>query len=191
MKKFNSKEIRDFLKMFDTIGYEMCEDIRGLEFYIHAEEGVDLSNTDFACINIPHSDIQMGKFDKSDLQLVDLSNSILCRSSFVDTNMESVNLEGANCRECNFTNADLSDANLIGCNFTGAVFEGANLDGVEFTDCILDNANFAGAKNFGHSQYGGASIIDCKSAKGVLITEDERKYLEELIEEDELPNIFK
>ena len=191
MKKFNSKEIRDFLKMFNTIGYEMCEDIRDLEFYIHAEEGVDLSNTDFACINIPRSEIQNAKFDESDLQQVDLSNSILCRSTFVGTNMQDVNLEGANCRECDFTNADLSDANLIGCNFTGAVFEGANLDGVEFTDCILDGANFAGAKNFGHSQYGGASIIDCKSAKGVLITEDERKYLSELIEEDELPNIFK
>lgn len=191
MKKFSSNEIKDFLKWFYTIGYEMCEDIRDLNFYIHAEEDIDLSNVDFACINIPCSDIQNARLDGADLQQVDLSNSVLCRSSFIGAKMNELNLQGANCRECDFTGADLSDANLVDCNFTGAIFERANLDGVEFTNCILDGANFAGAINFGHSQYGGASIIDCKSAKGVLITSDERKYLEDLIEEDELPNIFK
>lgn len=79
--------------------------------------------------------------EKADLRGVDLSNANLVRAD-----LEEVNLSGANLRGADLTGADLERANLSGANLRGANLPGADLEDAIFTGADVTGANFTGAK---------------------------------------------
>lgn len=79
--------------------------------------------------------------EKADLRGVDLSNANLVRAD-----LEKANLSGANLSGANLSGADLEEANLSGANLRGANFTGADLEDAIFTGADVTGANFTGAK---------------------------------------------
>ncbi len=68
----------------------------------------------------------------------DVSNSILTKGIFINTNLKDSNFTSSLMDRVSFENSDLTNAIFREAVATSTVFEGATITGADFTDAILD-----------------------------------------------------
>ena len=68
----------------------------------------------------------------------DVSNSILTKGIFINTNLKDCNFTSSLMDRVSFENSDLTNAIFKDAVATSTNFEGANITGADFTDAILD-----------------------------------------------------
>jgi uncharacterized protein YjbI with pentapeptide repeats len=128
-------------------------------------EGHDLTVVDFAGMDLSHAM---------------LSDALLDRCDFGDTNLAYANLSWVVCRWAHFTygatlmNTDFTGARLTGSTFTVqkeisfCTFDNAILVGCNFINTILVNCSFKDADLTGVS-FAGARLINCNLAGAKLL----------------------
>ena len=82
----------------------------------------------------------------------DVSNSILTKGIFINTNLKDTNFTSSLMDRVSFENSDLTNAIFKDAVATSTNFEGANITGADFTDAILDRYQIS---------------LMCKRAEGV------------------------
>ena len=147
-------------------------------------EGKDVSNKDWACIdlagevldNIDLSGafLEQVDFSKASLKGANLKGAIMVRANLAGADFSGADLEGANigavsALEAKFINANLKSAKLSKGNFAGADFEGADLEGIESLYIKIDKANFSHAAMQG-IQFLETEIKDVNFTKADLST---------------------
>lgn len=85
-------------------------------------------------------DFQGVDLEKADLRGVNLSNANLNGADLAQANLSNANLSGAN-----LTSADLKAANLTRANLRNANFTSADLEDAILTNADVNGANFTGA----------------------------------------------
>jgi uncharacterized protein YjbI with pentapeptide repeats len=68
----------------------------------------------------------------------DVSNSILTKGIFINTNLKDSNFTSSLMDRVSFENSDLTNAIFQNAVATSTIFEGANITGADFTGAILD-----------------------------------------------------
>ena len=68
----------------------------------------------------------------------DVSNSILTKGIFINTNLKDSNFTSSLMDRVSFENSDLTNAIFRDAVATSTIFEGAKITGADFTDAILD-----------------------------------------------------
>lgn len=68
----------------------------------------------------------------------DVSNSILTKGIFINTNLKDANFTSSLMDRVSFENSDLTNAIFRDAVATSTIFEGATITGADFTDAILD-----------------------------------------------------
>jgi uncharacterized protein YjbI with pentapeptide repeats len=123
-------------------------------------EGEDVSNGDWACIDLSGQNLdgvdlsgtflEQVNFKGASLKGANLSGSIMARANLEDADLSGANLEEANvgavhAHKTNFTDANLKSAKLSKGDFTDADFTRAELEDVESLEVVVNGTNFAEA----------------------------------------------
>ena len=90
-----------------------------------------------------HKDLQGGVFAAADARGAsfegsDVSNSILTKAVFIDTNLKDANFTSSLMDRVSFENSDLTNAIFQDAVATSTNFEGATITGADFSNAILD-----------------------------------------------------
>ena len=90
-----------------------------------------------------HKDLQGGVFAAADARGAsfegsDVSNSILTKGVFIDTNLKDANFTRSLMDRVSFENSDLTNAIFQDAVATSTNFEGATITGADFSNAILD-----------------------------------------------------
>lgn len=88
----------------------------------------------------PGCNFQGVDLERADLRGVNLSNANLNGADLTQANLSNANLSGAN-----LTDADLKEANLTRANLRNANFTSADLEDAILTNADVNGANFTGA----------------------------------------------
>ncbi len=73
----------------------------------------------------------------------DVSNSILTKGIFINTNLKDTNFTNSLMDRVSFENSDLTNAIFQDAVATSTIFVGATITGADFTDAILDRYQVA------------------------------------------------
>lgn len=122
--------------------------------------GEDVSNRDWACIDLSEQDLsgvdltgaylEQVNFRKAVLKGAVLKGAILARADLEDADLSGADLEGANAGAVHalrtgFTDANLKSARLSKGDFTDADFSRANLEDIESLEMKINGTVFDGA----------------------------------------------
>ncbi|MCP3926249.1 MAG: DUF2169 domain-containing protein [Desulfobacterales bacterium] len=158
------------------------------KFLALVSKGEDVSNCDWACIdlsdenldgiNLSGAYLEQVNFRGATLKGADLSGANLARADLQDADLTGANLENSNigavyALHANFSEANLKKAKLSKSNFTGANFANANLEEVETLEINIKNVNFNGAYipkvNFIEISFSGSTFLNAVMKQSVLI----------------------
>ncbi|MDM8555565.1 DUF2169 domain-containing protein [Desulfococcaceae bacterium HSG7] len=123
-------------------------------------EGEDVSNGDWACIDLSYQNLdgvdlsgtflEQVNFTGASLKGANLSKAIMARAILEDADLSQANLEEANvggvhALRTDFTDANLKSAKLSKGDFTDAVFTRSELEDTESLEIIVNGADFTQA----------------------------------------------
>lgn len=150
-------------------------------------EGEDLTNGDWACIDLSGQNLdgidlsraflEQVNFTGASLKNANLSRAILARADLTDADLSGANLEEANVGavkglRTNFTDANLKSARLSKADFTEADFTRADLTDTETLYIILNRAKFTETRmptmKFIESKLEGPSFIKADMTTSVF-----------------------
>lgn len=94
-------------------------------------------SNDLQTLHAPQANFNRAKFLGSNMELVNLKNSILTDATFEDVRLFQANLNSA----------DLNRSRFFRCNAGSSDFRGALLNDVELTSCDLSKSMFSGVTN--------------------------------------------
>lgn len=127
----------------DTIGKE------GTKLILDED---DLRSIDFSKYAFDQADIFECNLSNLILEDVDFHSSVLCSSSFKETNIINCDFYKANTDYCDFTNAVIQDTRFLKADFCEAKFNGAKITNcnfiatfcsmADFRNAVIDNVNF-------------------------------------------------
>ncbi|WP_019506696.1 pentapeptide repeat-containing protein [Pleurocapsa sp. PCC 7319] len=102
--------------------------------YTYSEiRGQDFSHKDLVGAVFAAADARGASFEESDV-----SNSILTKGIFVNTNLKGANFTSSLMDRVDFNNSDLTNAIFRDAVATSTNFEGTTITGADFSDAILD-----------------------------------------------------
>ena len=110
---------------------------------IAQESAVNYTYSEIRRQDFSHKNLVGGVFAAADARGAsfegsDVSNSILTKGIFVETNLKDSNFTSSLMDRVSFENSDLTNAIFKDAVATSTIFEGATITGADFTDAILD-----------------------------------------------------
>ena len=147
---FFLENVKDLTGTWETFSIDGGFNIGVFSFKKEPDQKIIKSQANFSSTNISGLDFK-------DLTLpntqwigcwadhINFCNSILTRSCFIDSNLESAIFTKADLTKCDFSRAYLAGANFTGANLSGADFEDCDLSSADFTNAKISNASFEGA----------------------------------------------
>lgn len=110
---------------------------------IAQESAVNYTYSEIRGQDFSHRNLVGGVFAAADARGAsfegsDVSNSILTKGIFINTNLKDANFTSSLMDRVSFENSDLTNAIFRDAVATSTIFEGANITGADFSDAILD-----------------------------------------------------
>lgn len=148
----------------------------------HAEEPVDLSESDLRGTNLKGVNLKGANLKAAKLQFANLAGALLEGADLSRARLQETNLEKAQ-----LPDAVVSHCNLMESNVQGANFERADLSGSQFNeDVLFFKANLKGAN------LTNASGLHPASIQGAILDKTTKlpDYLTDDLEDEEFLNSF-
>lgn len=111
-------------------------------------EGVDLSESNMAGMNLAGAVLSGGRFVRADLRRVNMVRADLTGAKLAEATLVSSDMTGAILYKANLARADLSDANMSMVNAAWAFLARANLSETNLTNADLSGTNLSDAQMF-------------------------------------------
>ncbi len=130
------------------------------KFLAAVAQGEDVSNGDWACLDLSGQDLagvnlsgcflEQVNFARTSLKGANLSKAIMARANLENADLTGANLEGTNLGAARATRANFTEANLDSAKLTRGVFKDADFTRAELKDAeslevVISGSSFAGA----------------------------------------------